>query len=135
MKYLGLLLSSVAVLFIMIINLYYNSVALDITKIKDYVFESNIILEEVINKEDNIEAKKEEYITRLMAIKRGIQNSKTTFLIENYKVYRIKTIEGMIKIISDKKNRNIYIEEVNKYNKLAEKELDKILNKKFIKVT
>ena len=45
MKYIGLLISSIAVLLIILTNFYYNSVTLNIQKIKDYIVESNIILD------------------------------------------------------------------------------------------
>ena len=58
MKYIGLLISSLVVLLVVSTNLYYNSLTLDIKTIKDYIVESNIILEDVIQKEDYVEEKK-----------------------------------------------------------------------------
>jgi inorganic pyrophosphatase/exopolyphosphatase len=77
--------------------------------------------------------KKDEYITRLINLKKGIKNSKTSFLVKDYKEYKIKSIEGLIKSISESDLK--YLEEVEKYNNLSEKELDKILNKSLIEVT
>ena len=77
--------------------------------------------------------KKDEYITRLINLKKGIKNSKTSFLVKDYKEYKIKSIEGLIKSISESDLKSL--EEVEKYNNLSEKELDKILNKSLIEVT
>ena len=130
MKYVGLLVSSVVVFLVILTNFYYNSITLDMQKIKDYILESNIIL---VKKEEQVMEKKDEYITRLINLKKGIKNSKTSFLVKDYKEYKIKSIEGLIKSISESDLK--YLEEVEKYNNLSEKELDKILNKSLIEVT
>lgn len=134
MKYIGLLISSLVVLLVVSTNLYYNSLTLDIKTIKDYIVESNIILEDVIQKEDYVEEKKDEYISRLMTLKNGIQNSKTTFLIKDYKDYKIKSIEYLIATISNNelKNKSDNLEEVMKYNTLSNKELKKIASKNLL---
>ncbi len=77
--------------------------------------------------------KKDEYISRLINLKNGINNSNTSFLIKEYKEYRIKSIEGLIKSIS--KSDLKYLEDVDRYNTLSEKVLEKILNKGLIEVT
>ena len=82
---------------------------------------------------EQVMEKKDEYITRLINLKKGIKNSKTSFLVKDYKEYKIKSIEGLIKSISESDLK--YLEEVEKYNNLSEKELDKILNKSLIEVT
>ena len=133
MKYVGLLVSSVVVFLVILTNFYYNSITLDMQKIKDYILESNIILEDIVKKEEQVMEKKDEYITRLINLKKGISNSKTSFLVKDYKEYKIKSIEGLIKSISESDLK--YLEEVEKYNNLSEKELDKILNKSLIEVT
>ena len=133
MKYVGLLVSSVVVFLVILTNFYYNSITLDMQKIKDYILESNIILEDIVKKEEQVMEKKDEYITRLINLKKGIKNSKTSFLVKDYKEYKIKSIEGLIKSISESDLK--YLEEVEKYNNLSEKELDKILNKSLIEVT
>ena len=133
MKYVGLLVSSVVVFLVILTNFYYNSITLDMQKIKDYIVESNIILEDIVKKEEQVMEKKDEYITRLINLKKGINNSKTSFLVKDYKEYKIKSIEGLIKSISESDLK--YLEEVEKYNNLSEKELDKILNKSLIEVT
>ena len=133
MKYVGLLISSVVVFLVILTNFYYNSITLDMQKIKDYIVESNIILEDVVKKEEHVMEKKDEYVSRLMSLKKGIKNSKTSFLVKDYKEYKIKSIEGLIKSISESDLK--YLEEVEKYNNLSEKELDKILNKSLIEVT
>ena len=123
MKYVGLLVSSVVVFLVILTNFYYNSITLDMQKIKDYI----------VKKEEQVMEKKDEYITRLINLKKGIKNSKTSFLVKDYKEYKIKSIEGLIKSISESDLK--YLEEVEKYNNLSEKELDKILNKSLIEVT
>lgn len=133
MKNIGLLISSIVVFLVILTNLYYNSITLDMQKIKDYIVESNIILEDVVKKEEQVMEKKDEYVTRLINLKKGIENSKTSFLVKNYKEYRIKSIEGLINSIS--KSDLKYLEEVEKYNNLSDEELDKILNKSLIEVT
>lgn len=133
MKYIGLLISSIAVFLVILTNFYYNSVTLDIQKIKDYIVESNIILEDIIKNEEIVMEKKDEYISRLINLKNGITNSNTSFLIKEYKEYRIKSIEGLIKSIS--KSDLKYLEDVDRYNTLSEKVLEKILNKGLIQVT
>ena len=133
MKYVGLLVSSVVVFLVILTNFYYNSITLDMQKIKDYIVESNIILEDIVKKEEQVMEKKDEYIMRLINLKKGIKNSKTSFLVKDYKEYKIKSIEGLIKSISESDLK--YLEEVEKYNNLSEKELDKILNKSLIEVT
>lgn len=133
MKYIGLLISSIVVFLVILTNFYYNSVTLDIQKIKDYIVESNIILEDIIKNEEIVMEKKDEYISRLINLKNGITNSNTSFLIKEYKEYRIKSIEGLIKSIS--KSDLKYLEDVDRYNTLSEKVLEKILNKGLIEVT
>lgn len=133
MKYVGLLISSIVVFLVILTNLYYNSITLDMQKIKDYIVESNIILEDVVKKKEQVMDKKDEYVTRLINLKKGIENSKTSFLVKNYKEYKIKSIEGLINSIS--KSDLKYLEEVEKYNNLSDEELDKILNKSLVEVT
>ena len=133
MKNIGLLISSIVVFLVILTNLYYNSITLDMQKIKDYIVESNIILEDVVKKKEQVMEKKDEYVTRLINLKKGIENSKTSFLVKNYKEYKIKSIEGLINSIS--KSDLKYLEEVEKYNNLSDEELDKILNKSLIEVT
>lgn len=135
MKYVGLLLSSICVFLIVLANLYCNSVTLDMQHIKDYVVEANIILEDTIEKEDIVEDKKGEYISRLITLKRGIENSNTSFLISGYKEYKVKSIENLIYSLSEGNKKDEYIKEVQKYNALSDKELDKLVNRKLIKVT
>ena len=133
MKYVGLLISSVIVFLVILTNFYYNSITLDIQKIKDYIVESNIILEDVLKKEEYVIENKDKYIKRLVNLKKGIKSSTTSFLVKNYKEYKIKSIEALINSIS--KSNLKYLEDVVKYNKLSEKELEKILNKSLIEVT
>ncbi|MEG1311168.1 MAG: hypothetical protein RR942_07665 [Romboutsia sp.] len=135
MKYIGILVSSIGVFLIILTNLYYNSVTLDMQKVKDYVVEANIILEDVLEKSQNIDEKKDEYISRLMKLRKGMQNSNTTFLMSDYKEYKIKSIDSLIQGILEDKNKEKYLEDVNKYNNLSDKELDKLAKRNFIEVT
>ena len=128
MKHIGILITSLGVFTILVMNLYYNSITLDIQNIKGYVTESNIILEDISNKEDYVMDKKDEYISRLIVLKKGMENTKTTFLTNNYKSYKIKSIESLIKSISEEKNKFKYLEDVDKYNSLCNKELEKLTN-------
>lgn len=133
MKYVGLLLTSVGMFLLIAVNFYYNSITLDMQRIEDYVMETNLILEDVSEKESYVSNEKEDYISRLMHVKKGIENSKTSFLIERYKEYKIKSIESLIYTISEEKKD--YLDEVDRYNKLGEKEINKLINKNFLEVT
>ena len=135
MKYIGLVLSSICVFIIVLANLYYNSITLDMQRMRDYIVESNRILSDVIEKEEVVEEKKEEYISRLISLKKGMKNSKTSFLIKNYKEYRIKSIDNLIYSISYSKDKEQYLNEVEKYNKLSEEELNKLINRNMVEVT
>ncbi len=135
MKYIGLVLSSICVFIIVLANLYYNSITLDMQRMKNYIVESNRVLSDVIEKEDVVEGNKDEYISRLISLKKGIENSKTSFLINDYKNYRIKSIDSLIQSISNSKEKEKYLSDVKKYNKLSEEELNKLINKTFMEVT
>ncbi len=76
MKYVGLLLTSVGMFLLIAVNFYYNSITLDMQRIEDYVMETNLILEDVAEKESYVSNEKEDYISRLMHVKKGIENSK-----------------------------------------------------------
>ena len=127
MKYVGLVISSIAVLLIVLVNFYYNSLTLDMQKIKEYIVESNIILEDVVKKEEHVIENKDEYISRLLTLKKGINNSKTTFLVKDYKDYKLKSIDSLINSISNGESEGVYLEDVNKYNELCDKEIDKLI--------
>lgn len=132
MKHIGILIASIGVFVVLVMNLYYNSVTLDIQNIKDYVVETNIILEDISKKEEYVMDKKDEYISRLTTLKKGMENTKTTFLINDYKLYKIKSIESLIKSISEDKNKDRHLEDVNKYNALCDKELEKLTSRNLI---
>lgn len=133
MKHIGILITSIGVFVVIVMNLYYNSVTLDIQNIKDYVVETNIILEDISKKEKYVIEKKDEYISRLMTLKKGMKNTKTTFLINDYKLYKIKSIDSLIKSISEDNNKYRYLEDANKYNDLCNKELEKLTSRNLIK--
>lgn len=132
MKYIGILITSIGVFVVLVMNLYYNSVTLDIQNIKDYVVETNIILEDISKKEGYVMDKKDEYISRLITLKKGMENTKTTFLINDYKLYKIKSINSLIKSISEYKNKDRHLEDVNKYNALCDKELERLTSRNLI---
>ena len=135
MKYIGLVLSSVCIFIIVLANLYYNSITLDMQRMKNYIVESNRILSDIIEKEEMVNEKKDEYISRLVSLKKGIKNSKTSFLVKDYKDYKVKSIDNLIYIISYPNDKERYLTEVEKYNKLSEEELNKLINKDFMEVT
>ena len=132
MKYIGILITSIGVFVVLVMNLYYNSVTLDIQNIKDYVVETNIILEDISKKEGYVMDKKDEYISRLITLKKGMENTKTTFLINDYKLYKIKSIDSLIKTISEYKNKDKHLEDVNKYNALCDKGLERLTSRNLI---
>ena len=66
MKNIGLLLCSITGFFIILGCLFYNSLLIDMDKIKDYVTESNYIFEQVVKNEDKVDDNKGEYISRLI---------------------------------------------------------------------
>ncbi|WP_250673487.1 hypothetical protein LZ906_003225 [Paraclostridium ghonii] len=135
MKYIGLLASSICVVFVLLINSYYNIINLDIQKISSYVIESNMILEDIITKEEIVSTNNKDYIDRLQNLKKCIEDTKTSFFTSKYKDYKIKSVESMIKGISNDKVKNEQLKMVKKYNELSEKELDSILDKNFFEVT
>ena len=135
MKYIGLLASSVCVVVVLLINSYYSIINLDIQKISSYVVESNMILEDIITKEDTVLKNKKEYIDRLQNLKKCIEDTKTSFFTSKYKEYRIRSVVSMIEGISNDKEGNKHLNMVKKYNELSEKELDSILEKNFFEVT
>lgn len=133
MKYISLLISSIGVFLVILGNFYYNSVTLDIQKIKDYVAETNIILEDIIDKEYYVLENKQDYIKRLNSLKEGLNNTDTTFLIDNYKNYKVKSIDSLVKSLKETEGKKIYLGEVEKYNKLCDREIDRlIINKNLV---
>lgn len=127
MKYISLLISSIGVFLVILGNFYYNSVTLDMQKIKDYVAETNIILEDIIDKEYYVLENKQDYIKRLNSLKEGLNNTDTTFLIDNYKNYKVKSIDSLVKSLKGTEDKKIYLGEVEKYNKLCDREIDKLI--------
>lgn len=137
MKNIGLLLSSIAGFFIILGCLFYNSLLIDMNKIKDYVTESNVILQEVMENSDKVDDKKGEYISRLIKIKKGMENSNTSFLFNEYKVIKTSSIELLIDVISEenKENREECLKLVFEANNESQDELDILMSKNFIEVT
>jgi hypothetical protein len=93
---------------------------------KYYILESNIILEDIVEKNDYVNEKKDEYVERLVKIKKGMESSHTSFLVSNYKEYKIKSIECLIYSITYSSDE--YLNEASRYNTLGEEELDKLVN-------
>ena len=137
MKNIGLLLCSITGFFIILGCLFYNSLLIDMDKIKDYVTESNYIFEQVVKNEDKVDHNKGEYISRLITIKKGMENTNTSFLFEKYKEIKISSIELLIDLINEnnEKDKNNYLKLVLKSNDRSQRELDSMMNKGFIEVT
>ena len=137
MKNIGLLLCSITGFFIILGCIFYNSLLIDMDKIKDYVTESNYIFEQVFKNEDKVDDNKGEYISRLITIKKGMENTNTSFLFEKYKEIKISSIELLIDLINEnnEKDKNNYLKLVLKSNDRSQRELDSMMNKGFIEVT
>ncbi len=137
MKNIGLLLTSIAGFFIILGCLFYNSLLIDMNKIKDYVAESNAILQDVMENEDKVNDKKGEYISRLIKIKKGMENSHTSFLFDKYKVIKTSSIELLIDVINEdnEEDKEEYLKLVFESNNESQDELDALMNKNFIEVT
>ena len=137
MKNIGLLLCSITGFFIILGCLFYNSLLIDMDKIKDYVTESNYIFEQVVKNEDKVDDNKGEYISRLITIKKGMENTNTSFLFEKYKKIKISSIELLIDLINEnnEKDKKNYLKLILKSNDRSQRELDTMMNKGFIEVT
>lgn len=137
MKNIGLLLCSITGFFIILGCIFYNSLLIDMDKIKDYVTESNYIFEQVVKNEDKVDDNKGEYISRLITIKKGMENTNTSFLFEKYKKIKISSIELLIDLINEnnEKDKKNYLKLVLKSNDRSQRELDSMMNKGFIEVT
>nr|WP_295604909.1 hypothetical protein [uncultured Terrisporobacter sp.] len=137
MKNIGLLLCSITGFFIILGCLFYNSLLIDMDKIKDYVTESNYIFEQVVKNEDKVDDNKGEYISRLITIKKGMENTNTSFLFEKYKEIKISSIELLIDLINEnnEKDKKNYLKLILKSNDRSQRELDSMMNKGFIEVT
>ncbi|HBI92615.1 MAG TPA: hypothetical protein DDY58_09375 [Terrisporobacter glycolicus] len=137
MKNIGLLLSSITAFFIILGCLFYNSLLIDMNRIKDYVTESNVILQEVMENQGKVDDKKGEYISRLMKIKKGMENSHTSFLFDKYKVIKTSAIELLIDVISEdnEEDKEECLKLVFKANSESQDELNTLMNKNFIEVT
>ena len=137
MKNIGLLLASIAGFFIILGCLFYNSLLIDMDRIKDYVTESNAILQDVMESEDKVNEKKGEYISRLMKIKKGMENSHTSFLFDKYKLIKTSSIELLIDVINEdnEDDKDEYLKLVFEANNESQDELDTLMNKNFIEVT
>lgn len=137
MKNIGLLLSSILGFFIILGCLFYNSLLIDMNEIKNYITESNAILQDVMENEDKVNDKKGDYISRLIKIKKGMENAHTSFLFDKYKVIKISSIELLIDVINenDEEDKEEYLKLVFESNNESKEELDKLMNKNFIEVT
>lgn len=137
MKNIGLLLCSITGFFIILGCIFYNSLLIDMDKIKDYLTESNYIFEQVVKNEDKVDDNKGEYISRLITIKKGMENTNTSFLFEKYKKIKISSIELLIDLINEnnEKDKKNYLKLILKSNDRSQRELDSMMNKGFIEVT
>lgn len=137
LKNVGLLVSSLLAFFIILGCLFYNYLLIDMNKIKDYISESNLILEQVAKDEDNVNEKKGEYILRLNNIKKGLENANTSFLFDKYKLLKVDSIEILIETINerDKEDKEEYLNLVFKCNNESQEELDTLIKKNIFEVT
>jgi len=125
--------SSICVFIIMMINLYYNTINLDMHVMSAQMVETNNILEDLITKKEEVLDKKDSYISRLLDIKDDFENQRVSFFMSNYKNYKLKSIESLINAISSENSE--YIDEVYKYNRLSDEEIDKLIKNNLAKVT
>jgi len=125
--------SSICVFIIMMINLYYNTINLDMHAMSEQMVETNNILEDLITKKEEVLDKKDSYISRLLDIKDDFENQRVSFFMSNYKNYKLKSIESLINAISSENSE--YIDEVYKYNRLGDEEIDKLIKNNLAKVT
>lgn len=132
-KYILVLASSICVFIVMMINLYYNTINLDMRVISKQLIETNEILNDLVTKKESVLDKKDEYISRLMNIENELENQSVSFLMKDYKKYKIKSVESLIEAISTEKSEDLKV--VNKYNRLSNKELDKLIKNNIAKVT
>jgi hypothetical protein len=132
-KYILVLASSICVFIVMMINLYYNTINLDMRVISKQLIETNEILDDLVTKKESVLDKKDEYISRLMDIENDLENKNVSFLMKDYKKYKIKFVESLIEAISSEKSEDLKV--VNKYNRLSNKELDKLIKNNIAKVT
>lgn len=95
--------------------------------------ETNNILEDLITKKEEVLDKKDSYISRLLDIKDDFENQRVSFFMSNYKNYKLKSIESLINAISSENSE--YIDEVYKYNRLSDEEIDKLIKNNLAKVT
>lgn len=137
MKNIGLLLSSIAGFFIILGCLFYNSLLIDMDRIKDYATESNAILQDIIENEYKVDEKEGEYISRLIKIKKGMENSHTSFLFDKYKLIKTSSIELLIDVINQDNDddKDEYLKLVFEANNESQNELNTLINKNFIEVT
>ncbi len=125
--------SSICVFIIMMINLYYNTINLDMHVMSEQMVETTNILEDLITKKEEVLDKKDSYISRLLDIKDDFENQRVSFFMSNYKNYKLKSIESLINAISSENSE--YIDEVYKYNRLSDEEIDKLIKNNLAKVT
>lgn len=125
--------SSICVFITMMINLYYNTINLDMHVMSEQMVETNNILEDLITKKEEVLDKKDSYISRLLDIKDDFENQRVSFFMSNYKNYKLKSIESLINAISSENSE--YIDEVYKYNRLGDEEIDKLIKNNLAKVT
>ena len=94
-------------------------------------------MEQVVKNEDKVNEKKGEYISRLISIKKGMENTNTSFLFEKYKITKTSSIELLIDAISEdnESDKEEYLKLVFQSNEESQEELNTLMNKNFIEVT
>ena len=68
-------------------------------------------------------------------MEKGLKNIQNLKEPQYFKTWFLRIVMNEAKNIISKNKKLIYLEDVEKYNNLSEKELDKILNKSLIEVT
>ncbi|SHH00658.1 hypothetical protein [Tepidibacter thalassicus] len=126
-------------IFFMFLSFCQNSVLLTIKDIKPYVREINFIVDDYNNNLKYIKLNTDIYLNRIENIKRGLSSIKRPYIFDEYFKYKIMSLEKIKLILkninNDQENINKYVCDYNKYNNLAQNEMEKILKSTFIRVT
>lgn len=133
MKYITIFLSIISVLGITLLNLYYNSLCLDIKMIEKHIKETNFIALEIVKDETNLVENKDNYLKRLSNIKQGLENAKTSILTKEYIDLKIKSIKNLQICIEE--NNKQYFNMFDEYNRLSEENLQNLLQRNIFDVT
>jgi hypothetical protein len=136
---IALLLVSVSFFCLVLNNLYFNTLNLDMQRLDVYNKEINFILRDLDNKNELIEKNKEEYIQRLNNIKSGLNNTKTSIFLKKYKNYKKSTVVNIKKIVEEKSdekdNKKKAYKEIHSLNQLSDLEIMNLENNNFLQGT